>query len=136
MAIEVRRFVSKPEDQVNYVWLDEGSGVIRETALEPYALASGIDSRRAFDEYIEANAVTSWEEKTKRGDTNQLILDHYTEALEHYRRVSGEENVIEQRLLLNFIKLRFALPFGLLVMFANWLVQISTPPLQADNLVL
>ncbi|GKT67103.1 hypothetical protein ColTof3_14442 [Colletotrichum tofieldiae] len=109
MAIEVRRFVNKPEDQVNYIWLDEGSAEVKETVLKPYALASVIDSRRAFDEYVEANAVKSWEENTKRGDTNELILDHYKEALRHYRRVNVEENLIDQRILLNLFKLRFAL---------------------------
>ncbi|TQN64433.1 hypothetical protein CSHISOI_10988, partial [Colletotrichum shisoi] len=123
MTIEVRRFVESPGDRVNYIWLDEGSGEVRKTALEPYALVSVNETRRAFDEYVEANAVGSWEEKTKRGDANQLILDHYKNALEHYNRVNDAENVVDQRLLLNFFKLRFALHVS---MHPSWVYDRKT----------
>ncbi|OBR04272.1 Tetratricopeptide repeat domain containing protein [Colletotrichum higginsianum IMI 349063] len=123
MTIEVRRFVESPGDQVNYRWLDEGSGEVRKTALEPYALVSVNETRKAFDEYVEANAVGSWEEKTKRGDANQLILDHYKNALEHYNRVNDAENVVDQRLLLNFFKLRFALHVS---MHPSWVYDRNT----------
>ncbi|GKT54401.1 LOW QUALITY PROTEIN: tetratricopeptide repeat domain containing protein [Colletotrichum tofieldiae] len=109
MVIEVRRFVETPGDKVHYVWLDEGSGEVRETALEPYALVSVDETRKALDEYVDANAVSSWEEAAKRGDAGQLIQEHYQTALEHYRRVDNAEKVVDRRLLLNFFKLRLAL---------------------------
>ncbi|KAK6218045.1 hypothetical protein QIS74_02501 [Colletotrichum tabaci] len=109
MVIEVRRFVETPGDEVHYAWLDEGSGEVRETALEPYALVSVDKTRKAFDEYVDANAVDSWEETAKRGDGGRLIQEHYKAALEHYRRVDSTGKVVDQRLLLNFFKMRLAL---------------------------
>ncbi|TIC89459.1 hypothetical protein CH35J_012850 [Colletotrichum higginsianum] len=113
MVIEVRRFVETPGDAVHYAWLDEGSGEVRETALKPYALASVEETRKAFDEYVDANAVDSWEETAKRGDGGRLIQEHYKAALEHYRRVDSTGKVVDQRILLNFFKMRLALGVGM-----------------------
>lgn len=109
MVIEVRRFVETPDDKIHYVWLDEDTGEVRETALEPYALVSVDETRKAFSEYVDANAVGSWGETTKRINASQLMQEHCRTTLEHYRRVGIAEKVVDQRLLLNFFRLRLAL---------------------------
>ncbi|OBR02162.1 Tetratricopeptide repeat domain containing protein [Colletotrichum higginsianum IMI 349063] len=109
MVIEVRRFIETPGDKVHYIWLDEGSGEVQETALEPYALVSVEETRKVFEKYVDANAVGSWEETTKRGNASQLIQEHYRTALEHYRKVGNVGRLVDERLLLNFFKLRLAL---------------------------
>ncbi|OHF03844.1 hypothetical protein CORC01_00706 [Colletotrichum orchidophilum] len=108
MTIRVRRFHrgSMSTDQINFVWMNEETGKVEETRLEPYALASVSSSREQLEAYIEANAVKGWEEQAYRGDTDQIISKHYKAALEYYNK--PDQHPIDRRLLLNLFKFCFA----------------------------